>query len=71
MIIKTPEDIANTVKYKRKELKLTQAQLAGLCNVGTRFVSDLENAKPTCQLDKTLKILNGLGIRLEVADGKA
>lgn len=71
MIIKTSEDIAKTVRHKRKELKLTQAQLAGLCNVGTRFVSDLENAKPTCQLDKTLKILNGLGIKLEVNNAKA
>lgn len=70
MIIKTPEDIAFAVRQRRKVLKLTQAQLAGLCNVGVRFVSDLENAKQTCQIDKTLKILNGLGIKLEVTNGK-
>lgn len=68
MIIKTPNDVALAVKQKRKKLKLTQIQLAGLCNVGVRFVSDLENAKPTCELNKTLKVLSGLGIRFEVED---
>lgn len=71
MIIKTPKDIATAVKQRRKKLKLTQTKLAGLCNVGTRFISDLENAKPTCQLGKTLKILNSLGVKLEVEDAKA
>ncbi len=71
MLIKSPKDMANIIKQRRKKLNLTQVQLAGLCNVGVRFVSDLENAKPTCQLDKTLKILNGLGIKLEVEDAKA
>lgn len=69
MILKSPKDIADIVKIRRKKQGLTQTELARLCNVGVRFLSDLENAKPTCQIDKIFKILNGLGIKLTVENG--
>lgn len=62
------KDIGLLVRKKRKELKLTQIQLAQLSNVGTRFLSDLENGKPTCEVEKTLKVLSNLGIKLTVQD---
>ena len=68
MIIASLENIASLVKSRRKELQLTQIELARLCNVGVRFVSDLENAKPTCQINKVFKVLSGLGIKLEIKD---
>ena len=64
MIIATMKDIGNLVKETRKKQKLTQVQLAQLSNVGTRFLSDLENGKPTCEVEKTLKVLSNLGIKL-------
>ena len=64
MIIKKVEDIAKIVKDARIEQHLTQVKLAQLCGVGTRFIIDLEKAKPTCQIDKILKIIVGLGIKL-------
>jgi len=64
VIIRTVQDIATIVRAARLDQGLTQVQLAALCGVGTRFLIDLEKAKPTCQLDKTLKILVGLGVRL-------
>ena len=70
MQINSTGKIATIVRQKRKELGLTQVALAQLCNVGVRFLSELENAKPTCQLDKTFKVLNGLGVRLEARDDK-
>lgn len=66
MIIRTTEDIGNLVKITRKKLKLTQVQLAQLSNVGTRFLSDLENGKSTCEIEKVLKIMFNLGLKLEV-----
>lgn len=66
MIIRTTEDIGNLVKITRKNLKLTQVQLAQLSNVGTRFLSDLENGKSTCEIEKVLKIMLNLGLKLEV-----
>ena len=62
------KDIAKLVKETRKKQKLTQVQLAQLSNVGTRFLSDLEKGKPTCEVEKTLKVLSNLGIRLIVQE---
>ena len=63
--IKT-EDLANIIKKRRKEQKLTQSQLAGLSNVGVRFIVDLEAGKETCQVGKVLYILDMLGIKLKI-----
>ena len=66
MIIKTIKDIAEFIKTKRKEQNLTQIELAQLTNVGVRFLSDLENGKPTCEIEKVLKILNNLGAKINI-----
>ena len=68
MKITSTKDIGNLVKETRKKQGLTQIQLAQLSNVGTRFLSDLENGKPTCEVEKTLKILSNLGIKLSVQE---
>ncbi len=60
----TPEDLGRLVKKERKALGLTQAELALTSGTGTRFISDLENGKPTCQVGKTLTVLKTLGIGL-------
>lgn len=68
MQIKTTKDIAELIKKTRKEQKLTQAELALISNVGIRFLSDLENGKPTCEIEKVIKILRNLGLQLSVKD---
>ena len=60
------KDLANIIKKRRKEQKLTQSQLAGLSNVGVRFIVDLEAGKETCQVGKVLYILEMLGIILDI-----
>lgn len=45
------------VKQKRKELKLTQEDLAMNAGVGLRFVRDLEQGKKTLRLDKVNDVL--------------
>lgn len=66
----TADSIALIIKRRRKNLKLTQAQLADLAGVSGTFVFDLENGKPTVSLDKTQAVAGALGLelRLEVAD---
>ena len=66
MLIKSVKDLGLLVKEARKKQKLTQVELAQLSNLGTRFISDLENGKPTCEIDKVLKVVANLGIKLEV-----
>ncbi len=63
----TPEELGRTVKKERKAMGLTQADLALTSGTGMRFISDLENGKPTCQIGKTLTVLKTLGLRLTLS----
>ncbi|VAW75858.1 hypothetical protein MNBD_GAMMA12-635 [hydrothermal vent metagenome] len=66
-IIITPADIGELVRSKRKQDKLTQAETSALCNVGTRFLSELENGKSTLELGKVLQVLSCLGLELSIS----
>jgi HTH-type transcriptional regulator/antitoxin HipB len=63
-----PEVIRDTIEFgaairaRRKALGNTQAQVAALCGTGLRFISDLENGKPTIELGKALFVAQALGI---------
>lgn len=60
----TPATIGTLVRETRKALNLTQADLALTSGTGLRFISELENGKPSCQWGKVLIILQTLGIRM-------
>ena len=63
----TPEELGRTVRKERKAMGLTQVDLALTSGTGVRFISDLENGKPTCQIGKTLTVLKTLGLRLTLS----
>lgn len=63
----TPQELGRTVRKERKAMRLTQADLALTSGTGVRFISDLENGKPTCQIGKTLTVLKTLGLRLTLS----
>ena len=56
------------IRMHRKKLKATQIQVAAIANTGVRFIGDLENGKPTVQLDKALRVANILGLKIETAN---
>ena len=56
--------IGNAVRSTRRSLGVTQRELAMAAGTGLRFVIDLEKGKPTCQLGKTLAVLNTLGVEI-------
>lgn len=60
------ENIAELVRQERKKRGMTQVQAAGLCGVGVRFFSELENAKPTLQIDKVLRVMRMFGIKISL-----
>ena len=62
--------IRSFVKQKRKELKLTQEDLAFNAGVGLRFVRDLEQGKDTLRLDKVNAVLNLFGKEVGPVDQK-
>lgn len=43
---------------------MTQQAFADLCGVGRRFLSELENGKPTVEFGKVLQVLAAAGIDL-------
>ena len=58
----TPTEIGRVVRATRKQIRVTQADLALTSGTGLRFVIDLEKGKPTCQIGKVLTVLQTLGI---------
>ena len=60
--------VGQMVRKKRKEMGMTQAEAAGLCNVGARFMSELENGKATMQFDKTMKVLRSFGFIIGISE---
>ena len=50
------------VRTTRKQMRVTQADLALTSGTGLRFIIDLEKGKPTCQIGKVLTVLQTLGI---------
>lgn len=62
------KSIGAILRVRRKQMKITQRDAAGLCNVGIRFISDLENGKPTMHFDKTLKVLRYFGFTIGIRE---
>ena len=59
------KDIGLIIKRRRKHLGLRQEDISLSTGIGTRYISNLENGKPTCELGKALSILESLGLRIQ------
>ena len=64
--IRSSEELGAVIREQRKRLALKQLDLAGLGNTGNRFIVDLENGKPTVQLQKVLDLMDLLGLEVVV-----
>lgn len=60
------ETLGKAIRQRRRQLKLTQAELAGLCGVGVRFVSELESGKPGLEFGRAVHVMQQLGLELEL-----
>ena len=60
-VIETPVELGAAIKQARKQLGLTQSQLALAAGVGVRFIGDLEAGKPTAHLGLTLTVIQAVG----------
>lgn len=58
--------ISEFIKKKRKQLKLTQPELAERAGVGLRFVRELEQGKDSVRLDKVNQVLALFGSEIGV-----
>lgn len=60
----TVQQLINLVKEKRKQLGLTQQQLAEKAGVGLRFLRELEQGKNTLRIDKVNQVLKLFGYEM-------
>jgi y4mF family transcriptional regulator len=60
----TPQQIGALIRATRKNLGVTQKDLALTSGTGLRFIIDLEKGKETCEIGKVLTVLHTLGIKL-------
>jgi y4mF family transcriptional regulator len=61
-LIHTPEDLGRQIRSRRRDLQLTQTELADVSGVTLRFVSELENGKESAQLAGIQRVLAALGL---------
>jgi y4mF family transcriptional regulator len=60
-------NLATFVRFQRKRLGITQAELAAKAGVGLRFIRELEQGKTSLQLDKVEQVLQLFGFQLTPA----
>ena len=64
--IQTIKQLGHALRAARKQLGLTQPQLALAAGVGVRFIVDLEAGKTTLRLENVLRVIDALGGKLEL-----
>ena len=62
----TRESLAQIIIRRRKQLKITQVDLALLSDISTRQLSDIETAQVNTTLDTLNKICETLGLKIEL-----
>ncbi len=64
MIIDDTRDLRERLKAERRQLGLTQEELALKAGVGLRFIRDIEQGKQSLRLDKVNQVLFLFGYRM-------
>jgi y4mF family transcriptional regulator len=57
-------NLKNFIKLKRKEVHLTQPELAQKAGVGLRFLREMEQGKESLRLDKVNQVLQLFGCEM-------
>ena len=58
--------LGQVIRNRRKELAYTQKYISEITGFSMSFLSDLENGKVTCEIGKTLHLMNLLGLNINV-----
>ncbi len=60
--INSSKDFGLAVKNQRKIKGYTQQYICDVTGLSVSFISNLENGKPTCELDKAIQVANLVGL---------
>ena len=66
MKITDSASLGKAIRDRRKQLGYTQKYISDFTGFSVSFISDLENGKPTAELEKTLAVVQLLSLDLFV-----
>jgi HTH-type transcriptional regulator/antitoxin HipB len=66
MRVRSIRDLAAMVRGRRRDLGISQAELAARAGVSRKWVYEFEAGKPTAELRLILRVLDALGLMFEV-----
>lgn len=66
MKVTSASELGEAVRQARKAQGLRQADLALVAGTGRRFIGDLEKGKPTAQLGQVLRVIEALGLTVDL-----
>lgn len=64
--VTTVKELGALLRGVRKSSNLTQETVAGVANWGGRFVSDVENGKPTVRAQMLFDLVGWLGLEVVI-----
>lgn len=65
--VSVARDFGEAIRLRRKDLGLTQIELAQKAGTGDRLVGEIENGKETAEVGKVLDLLDALGLEVKLA----
>ena len=65
--LRSAKDFGRIIRDERRRQGMTQADLAGLADVGVTFLSQLENGKDSAEIGKALQVMTMLGIDIDAS----
>lgn len=68
MKISDSASLGLAIRNRRKQLGYTQKYISDFTGFSVSFISDLENGKPTAELEKTLSVVNLLALDVFVEE---
>lgn len=63
---RTLHSLALRIQHERLLQDLSREQLAAVCNVSTSFIRDAEKEPGSCSVEKLLRLVYGLGLRVNI-----
>lgn len=64
ILIKDTDDLAQAIRHRRKELKITQAYLASMMGVSRQLIGELEKGSTGVNIGLVIDICRELGLKL-------
>jgi HTH-type transcriptional regulator/antitoxin HipB len=66
MIVQTPAEFGRAIGERRRQLGITQEELAGVVGVNRRVVGEFEAGKVTVRLGIAMELARSLGLDIEL-----